>query len=376
MRRKWSTARAETEEYEDVESNLTNADAALVAYMVYMKEVIVGVVKAADPSFVVNENLDNIATAIKVTLEFTKKIYTFVDAAENASKAEDKNGNLSDLIFLKVSELQKIIDDEIGESFPVFEKYLTQMLSGIPEAQFQMDHDVILTSNADILYLKLALKLIRETPTIQLEMFVWWSVIEDLILYTTSSMRALYNEYLKIVTGIDTAASRSAYCTTSVNKLMGFAVSHLILEENFETETKPKVEQMIENIRRSFNTLVMHTTWMDWETKMKTLKKSEKMKSFIGFPDWIQNRTSLEHHYKGVSSCLCITRSTLKLFSFQKLKIKGDSWMENIVELLSWSFMTELSSWRMERKFEWATTPTNVNAFHTFQANAISKLIV
>lgn len=48
--------------------------------------------------------------------------------------------------------------------------------------------------------------------------------------------------------------------------------------------------------------------------------------------------------------------------------------MENIVELLSWEFMDKLSHWRMKNEFDWATSPTNVNAFHTFQANAISEL--
>lgn len=47
--------------------------------------------------------------------------------------------------------------------------------------------------------------------------------------------------------------------------------------------------------------------------------------------------------------------------------------MENIVQLLSWEFMDQLSHWRMKNKFDWATSPTNVNAFHTFQANAISE---
>lgn len=83
-------------------------------------------------------------------------------------------------------------------------------------------------------------------------------------------------------------------------------MSYLIVEENFMTETKPKVEQMIDNIRRSFNTLVHHATWMDWETKENTLRKSGKMKSLIGFPEWILNRTRLEDHYKGVSCFCCI----------------------------------------------------------------------
>ena len=47
--------------------------------------------------------------------------------------------------------------------------------------------------------------------------------------------------------------------------------------------------------------------------------------------------------------------------------------MENVIELLSWTWMDKLANWRMKNEFDWATSPTNVNAFHTFQANAISK---
>lgn len=269
-----------------------------------MKEVIAAIAKKADSSFVSAEHVEDIASAITVTVDLSKKIYSIVEMAENQSKEDDSNGTLTDLVYVKVAELQKIIDDDLslGESFPIFEKYLTQMLSGIPEAQFEMDHDVVLTSNADLLYLKLAIKLIHETPPMHLEMFIWWSVIEDLILYTTSTMRELYNDYSKTITGTDSSASRSGYCTASVNKLMGFAVSYLIIDESFLSETKPKVEKMIEMIRRSFNNLVHHATWMDWETKESTLKKSKKMKSLIGFPEWILNRTQLELHYKGVSA--------------------------------------------------------------------------
>lgn len=287
-RRKWSITRTEVDEgKKDDESDLNETEVALLAYGVYMKEVIVAIVKAADPSFVTEENLEKISRAISVTIEISKEIYTYIDIAENASKVEDSDGNLSDLVYVKVSELQKIIDQELSgdESYPFVENYLTQMLSGIPEAQFEMDHDLILTSNADILYLKLALKLIQKTTPMHLEMFIWWSVIEDLILYTTTSMRQLYHDYSRTITGVDGAVSRAGYCTASVNKLMGFAVSYLIVEDDFMTKTKPKVEKMIENIRRSFNNLVYHASWMDWETKESTLKKSQKMKSLIGERD-------------------------------------------------------------------------------------------
>lgn len=249
-----------------------------------MTEVIGAISKEVDPTFEVEQSMDAIANAIKVTMDISREIYAFIDIAENTSKAEDVNGNLSDLVYMNVSELQRIVDEDLppAEALPVFEKYLNEMLSGVPEAQFDIDNDLILTSNGDVLYLKLAIKLIRETAPMHLEMFVWWSVIEDLILYTTTSMRQQYYDYLKTIIGSDSAFSRSGYCIASVNKLMGFAVSYLIIEENFLTETKPKVEKMVEDIRRTFNNLVYHASWMDWETKASTLKKSQKMKSLIG----------------------------------------------------------------------------------------------
>jgi membrane metallo-endopeptidase-like protein 1 len=58
---------------------------------------------------------------------------------------------------------------------------------------------------------------------------------------------------------------------------------------------------MLDNIRLAFNTLVKNTTWMDYKTQLKTSEKSESMKSLIGFPEWILNKTELENYYKGVS---------------------------------------------------------------------------
>lgn len=79
---------------------------------------------------------------------------------------------------------------------------------------------------------------------------------------------------------------------------MGFALSYLFIEDNFLTKTKPKVEKMIDNIRRSFNTIVNHLSWMDWTTKESTLKKSQKMKSLIGEKSFFNER------YDDLKTCL------------------------------------------------------------------------
>jgi predicted metalloendopeptidase len=377
-----SAVERESETESEEEDDDAETDTALSAYNMYMKEVVMELIRKADSTYDVDSNVDRISDVIDIVIAISKKIYTFIEMAENASKTEDRDGNLSDLVYTTVRDLQNAINENTTVSTEyqhVIERYFKLLLNGIPEASFDINSDVVLTSDGDILYMENVVKMIHETKAIHLEAFLWWSVVEELILYTTSGMRRLYHEYTKTITGVEGILSRSSYCTTATNKLMGYAVSHLIVEKNFMLDTKPRVEAMLWNIKREFNNLIYHN-WMDWSTKERSLKKSEKMKSLIGFPEWILNKTELDMHYKGVSETfenLQIFYFYLSHFSFltdNKIKIKGDTWMENVVALSSWQFMDKLTKFRMSNDIEWASSPSNVNAFHTFQANAISEL--
>ena len=376
MKRKWSTASEETPD--ESGEKISDSDLFLISYSSYMRDILSLLILDADPSFKLEENKKYLAKAMESTITISQQIYRFIDMAENYSKTEEDRSGLSDLIYLKISDIQNITDKHLAPKgpYPVFDKFLKLLLDGIPEAHFDHNNDVVLTSNADLLYLKLVIQLISETPEIEIEMFLWWCVVEDLILYTTNDVRKLYYEYSRAITQIEGSQSRSSYCTSTVNKLMGMAVSYLIIEPDFEVKIKPKVETMIANIQKSFKNLVRHTTWMDWETKKSTLEKSDKMISLIGFPEWIINKTLLERHYQGVNNIKRLIHEYFiyKIKSFRlQIKINSTTFLDNIVGLLSWQFMDKLSKWRMPNEFEWATSPSNVNAFHTFQANAISK---
>lgn len=301
MRRKWSTASEESSD--ESGEKISDSELFLVSYSSYMRDILSMLILNADPTFKLEENKKNLVKAMESTINLSQQIYRFIDMAENYSKSEEDRSGLSDLIYLKINDIQNITDQHIvpKRPYPVFEKFMKLLLEGIPEAHFDYNTDVVLTSNADLLYLKLAVQLISETPEIEIEMFLWWCVVEDLILYTTNDVRKLYYEYSRAITQIEGSQSRSSYCTSTVNKLMGMAVSYLIIEPDFALSIKPKVETMVANIQKSFKNLVRHTTWMDWETKKSTLEKSDKMISLIGFPEWIINKTLLERHYKGVN---------------------------------------------------------------------------
>lgn len=59
---------------------------------------------------------------------------------------------------------------------------------------------------------------------------------------------------------------------------------------------------MIANLKTAFKTLVDDAAWMDDATKTIARSKADAMSEFVGYPDWIKNRTALEAYYNGVCS--------------------------------------------------------------------------
>ena len=59
---------------------------------------------------------------------------------------------------------------------------------------------------------------------------------------------------------------------------------------------------MVEYLRGAFGELLQAAGWLDAATKQKAQDKINAMKQFIGYPDWMRNRTAVEDFFEGVSS--------------------------------------------------------------------------
>lgn len=59
---------------------------------------------------------------------------------------------------------------------------------------------------------------------------MWWQIVDYTLPYTTSQMRFFQNRLLFETSKVEVHASRSSDCATAVNKMMGMAVSNLLLE--------------------------------------------------------------------------------------------------------------------------------------------------
>lgn len=57
---------------------------------------------------------------------------------------------------------------------------------------------------------------------------------------------------------------------------------------------------MMENIHWAFEKIVKELKWMDETTKNRTLYKAQQMKTFVGFPELINDPAQLDDYYSDV----------------------------------------------------------------------------
>ncbi|KAL5276353.1 Nep5 family protein [Megaselia abdita] len=322
------------------------------AYLSYLKNVISMYYAYKDSDLDPDETMKNVTKPLLKYVEISKQFYKFQEMAENISLSSKTP--MEDLLFLNLSQLIIQAKTEDNKSID-WTEYLRQMMAENVQ-NLSISSEIILTSKADIIYLQAVTEYLSTLQIEYIELYIWMTIFEELILHTTRELRSIHHMYMNLIISTEGSTPRSLYCTNGLNNLLGMATSYSLADKSFEMYTLPKVKSMLNDIRTAFNNLVKSTSWMDKKTKYETLEKSNAMKSFIGFPDWVLNKTTLDSYYSNITA-------------------NETTHLENLVNILRWEMKTKLQSLRLPNEFGWATAPATVNAYHTFQANAISNLI-
>lgn len=186
--------------------------------------------------------------------------------------------------YYTVQELQNATDNHIKpkKPYPVWQRYLDVLFANQPDVKPSSDEQLQMTPE-NVEFLGKLIDVVSEKSPALIELYVWGTVTSFLVEHE-------FND-----------ATLEEDCAQVVHKLMGLAVSYAIADKTFLERTKPRVEQMLTDIRNEFDQMVLETDWMDAYTKYESLEKSKAMKSLIGFPEWILDDEKLEEHYQGVA---------------------------------------------------------------------------
>ncbi|KAJ1522749.1 hypothetical protein ONE63_001906 [Megalurothrips usitatus] len=182
------------------------------------------------------------------------------------------------------------------------------MFENVPNVTLDLTKDKIMVEDDE--YLRKLSQLLAETPADTLQLSLWWELADLLAPYTTSEMRQLKRRYLEIASGTSAAKTRESVCTETVNGLMGMAASYHLADAAY-----------------------LRTT---------------------GEKEWLLRPKDLNEYYDG-------------------LNLTKDAFLDDMLlyqQLITTSVLSQLR--RVNDEDGWATDPTDVNAFHTFQSNAVT----
>ncbi|KAJ9590000.1 hypothetical protein L9F63_016892 [Diploptera punctata] len=274
----------------------------------------------------------------------------------NAYDSKDK----ADEMEMSVEELQNWTDLSINDTSQSLKmnwtEYITLMYEDIENVTLDLNgKDKIIVTDPD--YIRALAKVLSDTSKQTIDLHVFWTVIEQDANSGVVIEKIIYLSFFYLLTN-ECSQFLSTFCSSSVNYMMGMAVSYSLADIKFLNETKARVEEMLDDILWGFSSLVRSVTWMDEETKKATLEKAAAMKNYVGFPDWLLDKEKLEMYYEGIEM-----NETTYLLN-----------MMNILQLYTTTMLLNLRRINDEDGSELIliTYPTDVNAFHTFQLNAIT----
>ncbi|CAH1103990.1 unnamed protein product [Psylliodes chrysocephalus] len=292
---------------------------------------------------------DLLEEAANVIIEISDYMDEIVTNTTDPDQQED------DTYALTVDNLQHEIDDYIKTPNPAFLTTYLSYLFNNTNITIDTKSDLLFVTKLDVLFMKMIIDYLSELPDVNIELYMWWSSVYAMIFNTSSDIAEYITKQLNLFSGNTDSLvrSRSLECTLLINNYMGYATSYALADRSFQNVTKPKVENMIYEIKNAFLSSVKDLTWIDAKTKSAILEKAEEMITFIGYPNWLFEKGKLDKYYK-------------------EIIIKPDTYLENMVNVIVAHTKENLNSLRKKHKRDWYSEPIEVNAFNSFSDNAIN----
>uniref|UniRef100_A0A1Q3G4E4 Putative m13 family peptidase n=4 Tax=Culex tarsalis TaxID=7177 RepID=A0A1Q3G4E4_CULTA len=183
--------------------------------------------------------------------------------------------------------------------------------------------------------------------------YLVWQTVRTLTACLSKAFRDAYKGLRKALIGSDGGEEPWRYCVSDTTNVLGFAIGAMFVREVFHGESKPRAEEMINEVRSAFKENLETLVWMDNETRRLAEEKADAISDMIGFPDYILNAEELDKKY-------------------QELNIDPKTYFDNNINFNIYSLKKNLEKLDQPvNKSRWGMTPPTVNAYYTPTKNQI-----
>ncbi|XKL62695.1 hypothetical protein PGB90_002528 [Kerria lacca] len=262
--------------------------------------------------------------------------------------------NASEIYTIVTVEKMQNLTNTIAEQMNTSALNWTKILQ-LTFQNISTNIDEIITADTKIVtqfpYITDALTFIHSRSSFDHEIGMIWFVLDNLALYVGSELRNLKENYTSDLT----AETRDEWCSNTVSQVLGMAVSYYYVTNNEYQATKTEVREMVDNIREAFIKILNETTWMNSGTKEKALNKTNSMKMFVAFPDYLNFKDYIDNN------------------DYKDLEITND-FLESVI-LITQKEITEnlksLNTTRDVSRDRAIYKPVITNAFYDLEKNTI-----
>ncbi|KAH0560736.1 neprilysin-1-like [Cotesia glomerata] len=181
------------------------------------------------------------------------------------------------------------------EAFKIdFKKSITELLAMVGQ---KYNSSMEMSIKDDVYFPKLA-KLMKKTPKKVIINYMHWHFVSNMLEHTTNEMRNLIFELMEREIGVTERPPRWMECVELTK--MQEAVAYAFMKEYFPSETNTKMQEVINNVQGSVETLIDNSNFMNTEVKKAWITKLKNMKFLVGFPQSFQNNSAIIASFHGL----------------------------------------------------------------------------
>ncbi|MBN2013250.1 M13 family metallopeptidase [candidate division KSB1 bacterium] len=180
--------------------------------------------------------------------------------------------------------------------------------------------------------------LVDEAPLDDWKIYMRWNLLNRSAEYLSDDfVNEDYKFYSEFLSGSKQIQDRWKRVVQTTNGSLGEPLGQLYVEKYFPPESKQRMLELVNNLKKALKLRIEHLEWMSEPTKQAALAKLSAMRTNIGYPD--------------------------KWEDYSKLEIQRDSYISNVRRANYFNYYKDLERFgKPVDREKWIMTPQTVNA--------------
>jgi len=242
---------------------------------------------------------------------------------------------------------------EMRDPYKTYNKFTLQQFSSItPEMnwsillpQFNISgQDTVLVNSPD--FFKGLSALLTGIAINDWKVYMEWNVLKNAAPNLSSPFVAANFAFTQAQTGQKVQTPRWQRMSSLTDGTIGELLGQLYVAKYFKPEAKARMDQMIENLRKSFEVRIKGLDWMSDATKVRALEKLHAFTPKVGY--------------------------TTKWKNYEGLEINRATFFQNLRNAAAWSYRENISQLgKPIDRTRFGMTPPTVNAYYSATMNEI-----